>query len=64
VSQYVRVPKQTYAAPSVTESGSLRPPPEWFPAWMRYRRREDNYVFWQDKFSRNSLDITCACWRL
>jgi hypothetical protein len=27
---------------------------------MQYRQREDNYVFWQDKFSRCSLDIPGA----
>lgn len=58
-SQYVRPDKPTYAPPSIVDTGTLRPPAEWFPAWMKYRSREDNYVFWQDKFSRNSLDITC-----
>jgi hypothetical protein len=29
-------------------------------AWMQYRKREDNYVFWQDKFQRNSTEIACA----
>jgi hypothetical protein len=58
-SQYVRETTSTYAPPSITDTGTLRPPAEWFPAWMRYRKREDNYVFWQDKFSRNSLDIGC-----
>ncbi|WIA13460.1 hypothetical protein OEZ85_007040 [Tetradesmus obliquus] len=46
---------------------------EWYPAWMQYRRREDNYVFWQDKFTRCSLDIPAvekrwtlfsSCWYL
>ncbi|KIY98011.1 hypothetical protein MNEG_9954 [Monoraphidium neglectum] len=27
---------------------------------MKYRRREDNYVFWQDKFLRCSLEIPAA----
>lgn len=31
---------------------------------MQYRRREDNYVFWQDKFTRCSLDIPGECSRL
>lgn len=35
----------------------MRPSAEWYPAWMQYRRREDNYVFWQDKFMRCSTDI-------
>lgn len=24
---------------------------------MQYRQREENYVFWQDKFMRSSLEI-------
>ncbi|KAF8059985.1 SQD2 [Scenedesmus sp. PABB004] len=54
---WVRPAPQTYTRPSVRESGTLRPAAEWYPAWMRYRRREDNYMFWQDKFSRCALDI-------
>eukprot|EP00798_Chlamydomonas_sp_ICE-L_P022323 gene22323-29399_t len=56
-SRFVRKQEPTYAAPSVTESGTLRPSAEWYPTWMQYRRREDNYVFWQDKFVRCSLEI-------
>ncbi|KAG1676382.1 hypothetical protein FOA52_001177 [Chlamydomonas sp. UWO 241] len=47
----------TFSPPSIRDTGTLRPGPEWYPAWMKYRRREDNYVFWQDKFSRCSLDV-------
>ncbi len=54
---WVRPQQRTYATPSIRESGSLRPGPEWYPAWMKYRRREDNYIFWQEKFVRCSLEI-------
>jgi len=54
---WVRPPERTITGPSIRDSGTLRPGPEWFPAWMKYRRREDNYVFWQDKFLRCSLEI-------
>ncbi|GLC41704.1 hypothetical protein PLESTB_000686100 [Pleodorina starrii] len=47
----------TRTPPSIKDTGTLRPSAEWYPAWMQYRRREDNYVFWQDKFMRCSLDI-------
>jgi hypothetical protein len=57
---WVRPPERTFTGPSIRASGTLRPGPEWFPAWMKYRRREDNYVFWQDKFLRCSLDIPGA----
>ena len=57
VSQYVRPPPVTRTPPSISSSGTLRPDAEWFPAWMQYRKREDNYVFWQDKFMRSSLEI-------
>lgn len=60
VSRYVRPPEIDLTPPSIKESGSLRPAPEWFPAWMKYRRREENYVFWQDKFSRCSMDVPGA----
>jgi hypothetical protein len=36
---------------------SLRPPPVWYPAWMRYRRRDANDVFWSDKLRRNTLEV-------
>jgi hypothetical protein len=36
---------------------SLRPGPEWYPAWMRYRRRDGNDIFWTDKIRRCSTDI-------
>ncbi|GAX84562.1 hypothetical protein CEUSTIGMA_g11983.t1 [Chlamydomonas eustigma] len=52
-----RKARQSYTAPSIRDSGTLRPGPEWYPAWMKYRRRESNYVFWQEKFSRCSIDI-------
>ncbi|KAF5841144.1 hypothetical protein DUNSADRAFT_14147 [Dunaliella salina] len=55
-----RPPAATYAKPSVTSTGTLMPSAEWYPAWMRYRKREDNHVFWTDKFKRNSLDILPA----
>lgn len=58
-SHYVRPEKQTYAPPSIKDTGTLRPSAEWFPAWMKYRSREDNYVFWMDKFNRNSAAISC-----
>jgi hypothetical protein len=67
---WVRPPPRSFSGPSIRDTGTLRPGPEWFPAWMRYRRREDNHVFWQDKFLRCSLDIPGACfgvlccWRL
>ncbi len=57
MSQYVRPAPVTRTKPSISSSGSLRPDPEWFPAWMQYRQREENYVFWQDKFMRSSLEI-------
>ena len=57
VNEWVRPPERTFTGPSIRESGTLRPAAEWYPAWMRYRRREDNYVFWRDKFMRCSLDI-------
>jgi hypothetical protein len=57
VDPWVRPTPETYTPPSVRDSGTLRPAAEWYPAWMQYRQREDNYVFWQDKFSRCSLDI-------
>jgi len=57
LQQWTRPQPATYTAPSVKNTGTLRPAAEWFPAWMRYRGREDNYVFWQDKFKRCSLDI-------
>jgi hypothetical protein len=56
LSPWIR-PAPPSSPPPVVSSGSLRPNPEWFPAWMRYRLREDNYVFWQDKFMRCSLEI-------
>jgi hypothetical protein len=49
----------TRVGPSIIATGTLRPAAERYPAWMQYRRREDNYVFWQDKFMRCSLDIPC-----
>jgi hypothetical protein len=36
---------------------SLRPGPIWYPAWMRYRRRDGNDIFWSDALSRNTLDV-------
>ena len=36
---------------------SLRPGPEWFPAWMRYRRRDGNDIFWTDKIRRCATDV-------
>ena len=57
---WVRPPERTFTGPSIRDTGTLRPGPEWFPAWMKYRRREDNYVFWQDKFLRCSLEIPGA----
>jgi hypothetical protein len=36
---------------------TLRPGPIWYPAWMRYRRRDGNDIFWSDKLSRNTLDV-------
>lgn len=45
--------------PTIKDTGTLRPAAEWYPQWMQYRRREDNYVFWQDKLMRCSLDIPC-----
>lgn len=60
INPWVRPTPETYTPPSVRDSGTLRPAAEWYPAWMQYRTREDNYVFWQDKFSRCSLDIPGA----
>lgn len=54
---FIRPRPQTYMSPSVVDLGTLRPRPEWYPAWMQYKRREANYVFWQDKFSRCSIDV-------
>ncbi|PNH02395.1 hypothetical protein TSOC_011635 [Tetrabaena socialis] len=59
VTPFVRELEPTRTAPSVKDTGTLRPSAEWYPAWMQYRRREDNYVFWQDKFMRCSTDIPC-----
>lgn len=56
-NEYIRPRVQTYMPPSVVDVGTIRPRPEWYPAWMRYKRREGNHVFWQDKFSRCSIDI-------
>ncbi|KAF6255496.1 hypothetical protein COO60DRAFT_1285797 [Scenedesmus sp. NREL 46B-D3] len=73
VQPWVRPQEQTFTPPSVRDSGTLRPSAEWYPAWMQYRRREDNYVFWQDKFTRCSLEIPAiekrwtlfsSCWYL
>ncbi len=55
--KFIRERVQTYTPPSIRDTGTLRPGPEWYPAWMQYRRREANYVFWQDKFSRCSIDV-------
>lgn len=57
VDPWVRPPPVTITPPSVRDTGTLRPAAEWFPAWMKYRRREENYVFWQDKLQRCSLDV-------
>ena len=56
-NEYIRPRVPTYSPPSVVDLTTLRPRPEWYPAWMRYKRREGNYVFWQDKFSRCSIDV-------
>jgi hypothetical protein len=64
VEPWIRPQQQTFSPPSVRDSGTLRPSAEWYPAWMQYRRREDNYVFWQDKFTRCSLEIPGGCSRL
>jgi hypothetical protein len=64
VQPWIRPQEQTFTPPSVRDSGTLRPSAEWYPAWMQYRRREDNYVFWQDKFTRCSLEIPGGCSRL
>lgn len=60
VKPWIRPPQQKLTPPSVRDSGTLRPAPEWFPAWMKYRRREENHIFWFDKFSRNSVHIPGA----
>lgn len=57
VSQYIRQSERTITPPSIRSTGTLRPGAEWYPSWMRYRRREDNYVLWKDKFLRCSVDI-------
>lgn len=57
VDPWVRPAAETYTPPSVRDSGTLRPAAEWYPAWMQYRQREDNSVFWRDKITRCSLDI-------
>ena len=54
---FIRPRVQTYTNPSIVDLGTLRPRPEWYPAWMQYKQREANYVFWQDKFSRCSIDV-------
>ena len=59
--KFLRQRPETFAAPSMRETGTLRPGPEWYPAWMRYRRREDNYIFWQEKFSMCSIDVAGQC---
>lgn len=61
VQPFVQEPESTYAQPSIRDTGTLRPASEWYPAWMQYRRREDNYVFWKDKFLRCSLEIPGVC---
>ena len=60
-SKFVRQRPETYTALSMRDTGTLRPGPEWYPAWMKYRRREANYVFWQEKFSRCSIDVPGRC---
>ncbi len=45
-SGFVRQRPATYSNPSIGDLETLRPRPEWYPAWMQYRRRESNYVFW------------------
>lgn len=57
VTPWNRPEKETYTKPSIRDSGTLRPGPEWYPAWMKYKQREDNYVFWQEKFLRCSLEV-------
>ncbi|KAJ9531719.1 hypothetical protein QJQ45_021866 [Haematococcus lacustris] len=59
-SAYVRPQPRSYAPPSISSTPTLRPSAEWFPVWMRYRSREENYVFWEDKFKRNSIDVHYA----
>lgn len=55
---FFRAPEHSpYTGPSIAESGTLRPGPEWYPEWMKYRRREDNEVFWENKLQRCSLAI-------
>ena len=61
LSPYEREQPQRSTPPSIRDTGTLRPGPEWFPAWMKYRRRESNYVFWEDKFNRCSLEIPGVC---
>ena len=60
-SKFVKQRPETYTALSMRDTGTLRPGPEWYPAWMKYRRREANYVFWQEKFSRCSIDVPGRC---
>lgn len=60
VPKFIRERPQSFTEPSIRDTGTLRPGPEWYPAWMPYRRREDNHVFWQDKFSRCSIDVPGA----
>lgn len=54
---WVRPAPVTITPASVRDTGTLRPAAEWYPAWMKYRGRDDNYIFWQDKLQRCSLDI-------
>ena len=61
MTPYVPEEEPTRTPPSIKDTGTLRPASEWYPQWMQYRRREDNYVFWQDKFMRCSTDIPCEC---
>lgn len=60
VPAFVREPKKRSTPPSIRDTGTLRPGPEWYPAWMKYRRRESNYVFWEDKFDRCSLEVPAS----
>ncbi|PNW73248.1 hypothetical protein CHLRE_14g624850v5 [Chlamydomonas reinhardtii] len=60
MTPYVPEEEPTRTPPSIKDTGTLRPASEWYPQWMQYRRREDNYVFWQDKFMRCSTDIPWA----
>lgn len=63
VTPFVKNPPLPPASEGQTGTGTLRPEETWYPAKMKYRTRDDNLEFWQEKFQRN-IDIPGMCSRL